>query len=451
VKTTQTSSEKSISRRTVIKGAAAATAATALAPLVSAVDSPGWKRMSQSPNDKLVLGLIGCGGMGAANMRNLMNFADVEVAALCDVDANRMPGDVKSVKDKYGKDPAVYSDYRRVLDRKDIDAVIVGSPDHWHALHFIHACEAGKDSYCEKPLSHNLVEAVSMAGAQQRFKRVVQVGTWQRSSKEFTDAITYVRAGKLGKVVKCHCWISDSFRAGRKQPSAVPSGFDYDSWVGPAKFEPYQSNRTHWNWRWFWNYGGGMTTDWGVHMMDIALLGMSKGQDLVMPKHVSAYGGKWSILDDDRTAPDLTEAIYHFEDPHPWVLHWSVGRGEPGKPGHCTEFFSEDGKVLRVWRGGWLVLGADGKELPKEESPAAGDHWRDFVDCVKSRAMPRADLRSVAQTTVVCHLANVSLMSGRQVSWDDAKWDIREREAKNVDQYRRSYRKPYKLPMYKPE
>ena len=442
--------ENLISRRTVIKGAAAATAASALAPLASAVESPSWKRMSQSPNDKLVIGLIACGGMGAANMRSLMGFNDVEVAALCDVDESRIPGDFKTVKDKYGKDPAVYSDYRRILDRKDIDAVIVGSPDHWHALHFIHACEAGKDSYCEKPLSHNLVETVSMAGAQQRFKRVVQVGTWQRSTKEFTDAIRYVREGKLGKVVKCHCWISDTFRAGRQKPTDPPKGLDYDAWVGPAKFVPYQSNRCHWNWRWFWHFGGGLTTDWGVHMMDIALLGMSKDQDLVMPKHVSAYGGNWSIKDDDRTAADVIEAMYHFEDPHPWVLHWSVGRGEPGKPGHCTEFWSEDGKVVRVWRGGWMILGADGKELPKPEYPAPPNHWRDFVDCVKTRSTPRADLRSVAQTTAVCHLSNIALLTGKHVEWDNAKWDIKNRDAKSVDQYRREYRKPYRLPMYKP-
>lgn len=439
-----------LSRRDVLRGAAAAAATSALAPLASAVETEGWRKISQSPNDKLVIGLIACGGMGAANMRNLMNFADVEVAAICDVDSNRIAGDFKAVKDKYGKDPAVYSDYRKILDRKDIDAVIVGSPDHWHALHYIHACEAGKDSYCEKPLSHNLVEAVSMAGAQQRFKRVTQVGTWQRSGKEFTDAINYVRSGKLGRVVQARAWISDGFRAGRKKPVDPPKGLDYETWVGPAAFEPYQENRCHWNWRWFWNYGGGMTTDWGVHMMDIALLGMSKDQDLVMPHSVSAYGGNWAIQDDDRTAPDVTEAIYQFKDPHDWVLHWSVGRDHPGRPGHGTEWVGADGRTVRAWRGGWSILDADGKELPKVESPAVGDHWRNFVDCVKTRATPRADLRSVAQTTVVCHLANIALLTGETVRWDDAKWDVKDKSSKASQSYQRPYRKPYKLPMYRP-
>lgn len=439
-----------LTRREVLKGSTAVAAATALAPLASALEGSSWSKPSQSPNDKLVIGLIGCGGMGASNMRDLMKFDDVEVAALCDVDENRIPGDFKAVQDKYGRAPAVYGDYRKILDRKDIDAVIVGSPDHWHALHFIHACEAGKDSYCEKPLSHNLVEAVSMAGAHQKFGRVVQVGTWQRSTKEFTDAIQYVRSGKLGKVVKCNAWISDAFRAGRQKPTDPPKGLNYDAWVGPAAFEPYQSNRCHWNWRWFWNYGGGMTTDWGVHMMDIALLGMSKDQDLVMPHSVSAYGGNWAITNDDRTAPDVTDAVYRFKDPHEWVLHWSVGREHPGRPGHGTEFISADGKTLRVWRGGWVILDPDGKELPKEESPAVGNHWRNFVDCVKTRSKPRADLRSVAQTTVVCHLANISLQSGEQVLWDDKKWDVSGKGAKDVQPYRRNYRKGYKLPIYKP-
>ena len=169
------------------------------------------KRKNHSPNDKIVMGLIGCGGMGAANMRNLMEFDDVEFAAVCDVDTSRMPGDIKKIEEVYGKKPEVFSDYRKMLERKDIDAIIVGSPDHWHALNLIHACEAGKDIYCEKPISHNFVEAQAMMSAKEHFKRVVQVGTWQRSTKEFHDAIEYIRAGKLGKITHCRAWISEGY------------------------------------------------------------------------------------------------------------------------------------------------------------------------------------------------------------------------------------------------
>lgn len=423
----------------------AATAGAAF-PLLSGFEQPASRKVSQ--NDKLVLGLIGCGGMGAANMNSLMGFPDVAVAALCDVDADRIPGDFANVQKKYGRAPDVYSDYRKMLDRKDIDAVIIGTPDHWHALNLVHACEAGKDIYCEKPISHNLIEAVAMTNAAKKYKRVVQVGTWQRSTQEFTDAIDYIRSGKLGKIVLCRAWISDGTRIGRNQPTTPPAKLDYNFWVGPAAFTPYKSNMVHWNWRWVMNTGGGLTTDWGVHMMDIALLGMSKDQDLVMPTEVAAYGGQWAIQDDDRTAPDTIEAILRFKDPD-FAMHWSVNRDHPGKPGHGTEFVSADGKTLRVWRGGWTILDQDGKELPKESSTPPPNHWRDWVDCVKTRSKPRADLASVAQTTIVCHLVNAALYSESTVRWNKKAMDIEGRAGKNTMAYRREYRKPWNLTMHK--
>lgn len=439
---------KSWTRRQFLAQTGAVAAAGAVAPFMKLGDPSVWRGASRSPNEKVVLGLIGCGGMGASNMRTLMEFADIEVAALCDVDENRIPGDFAEVQKKYGRKPAVYKDYRDILDRKDIDAVIVGTPDHWHALNLIHACEAGKDAYCEKPLSHNLVEALSMAEAVKQHKRIVQCGTWQRSTKEFTDAIDYIRTGKLGKIVLCRAWISDGFQAGRQKPIAPPKGLDYDMWVGPAEFLPYQANRCHWNWRWFMNFGGGLSTDWGVHMMDIALLGMSKDQDLVMPVSVSASGGRRAFPDDDRTAPDCMDAVYDFKNPD-FTMHWSIGRDHPGKEGHGTEFVSADGRTLRVWRGGWKVLDAEGKEMPKEESTPPPSHWRDFVDCVKARSKPRADLGSVAQTTVVCHLSNIALYAGETVRWDNQKQDIVTKSGRNTLSYKRPYRKGYKLPNYK--
>lgn len=437
-----------LSRREFLGTAGMVAAAGAAAPLAAAVETPMFRAKAPSPNDTLVIGLIGCAGMGMANVRTLMGFPDVAVAAVCDVDENRIPNDRKEIEKKYGKAPDVYNDYRKLLERKDIDAVVIGTPDHWHALNFIHACEAGKDSYCEKPISHNIVEASAMAAACLKHKRVVQVGTWQRSTNEFVNAIDYVRSGKLGKVVLCRAWISDGHQSGRKQPIPVPSGFDYDFWVGPAKFIPFQDNRTHYNWRWQMNFGGGLSTDWGVHMMDIALLGMSKDQDIVMPTSCTSLGGQWAFENDDRTAPDTMEAIYQFADPD-FVMHWAINRDHPGKPGHCTEFVSSDGRTLRVWRGGWLLLDPDGKELPKEEPIKPPNHWRDWVDCVKTRSKPRADLVSVAKTTIVCHMSNASLMSGETVRWNDKAWDLEGKAGKQTTAYRREYRKPWSLPKYK--
>lgn len=433
-----------LSRRELLERAGTVAAAGAVAPLASGLGRP--KGVMQ--NDKIVLGLIGCGGMGSANMRSLWGHPEIEVAAICDVDGSRITGDYSDIQRKYNRAPAVFTDYRRMLERKDIDAVIIGTPDHWHALNLIHACEAGKDIYCEKPISHNLVEAVAMTHAAKKYKRVVQVGTWQRSTREFTSAIEYIRSGQLGKIVLCRAWISDGTRIGRAKPSTPPDKLNYDMWLGPAAFVPYQSNIVHWNWRWMMNTGGGLTTDWGVHMMDIALLGMSKDQDLVMPTDVAAFGGQWAIPDDDRTAPDTIEAILNFENPD-FAMHWSVNRDHPGKPGHGTEFVSADGKTLRVWRGGWVVLDADGKEIQKQEGPPPPDHWRDWIDCMKTRSKPRADLASVAQTTICCHLVNAALYSGGTVRWNNRAMDIEGKTGKQTMAYRREYRKPWTLTMHK--
>ena len=409
---------------------------------------PTARRRQVGPNDTVVLGLIGCGGMGAANMRTLMDKPGVQVAALCDVDDSRMGNDINDVEKKYGKKPDVYKDYRKMLERKDINAVIIGTPDNWHALNFIHACEAGKDIYCEKPISHDITEARAMVGAFRHYKPIVQVGTWQRSTPEFVSAIAYVRSGKLGKVVTTRAWRTDGSRMGHHDPKPVPAGFDYDMWVGPAAFRPYIPEYTHGNWRWFLDLGCGMAGDWGVHMMDICLLGMSKDTDLPMPSEVAAFGGKLAWPDDDRTAPDTQLAIMRFKDPD-FVMHWEVGRDHVGKDGSGAEWIDEDGKSVMVWRGGWVVRDADGKELPREEASPTNDHWQNWLDCLKSRQQPRSNLESMAQTTIVCHLANVALLCGETVRFDKSRLDIIGNAGRHTSSYARVYRKPWQLPVYK--
>ncbi len=219
----------------------------------------------------------------------------------------------------------------RLLERKDIDGVIVGTPDHWHALNLIHAVEAGKDAYCEKPISHDIIEAKTMDAAVKHYNKIVQVGTWQRSTAEFHSAVEYVRSGKLGKVVLARAWKVEERGAGKAMPTTPPASLDFNTWVGPAAMFPYQANKVHNNWRWFFNTGTGKTGDWGVHMIDIALLGMSKDTDLVMPTEVTAYGGKTHFLNDDREAPDTVQAIMRFKDPD-FMLHWQTGQDYPGVP-----------------------------------------------------------------------------------------------------------------------
>jgi predicted dehydrogenase len=398
-------------------------------------------------NDKIVLGLIGCGGQGASNMRRMMDFPEIQVAALCDVDKSRMPGDIRDVTVKYGKQPELYQDYRKLLERKDIDAVIIGTPDNWHALNLIHAMEAGKDAFCEKPISHDIVEAKAMAGAVKHYNKIVQVGSWQRSTGEFYSAIDYVRSGKLGKIVQARAWRTDDNRPGVHSPQPVPSYFDYDMWVGPATFTPYVPEHTHGQWRWFLNFGCGEAGDWGVHMMDIALLGMSKDQDLVMPVEATTCGGKLAYPDDPRTAPDTTVTIYRFKNPD-FVMTWETGRDHVGRDGSGLEWIAADGKSCMAWRGGWMVREPDGKQIPVESIPVPNDHWQNWLDCLKSRQQPRSSLASMAQTTIVCHLSNVSLLAGETVHWSKEKMDIVGRAGKHTGSYGRQYRAPWRLPIY---
>jgi predicted dehydrogenase len=406
----------------------------------------GASRRRTGANDKIVLGLIGCGGQGAGNMLRMMFFSEIHVAALCDVDDARMVKDIRDVTRRYGA-PAIYKDYRKLLDRKDIDAVIIGTPDNWHALNLIHAMEAGKDAYCEKPISHDIAEAKSMAGAVKRYNRIVQVGTWQRSTTEFISAVAYVRSGKLGKVVQCRAWRTDGIRLGVHQPKPVPGGFDYDMWIGPATFTPYVPEYTHGNWRYFFNTGCGMSGDWGAHMIDIALLGMSKDQDLPMPVEVTTYGGKLAYPDDARTSPDTMLTIFKFKDPD-FVMSWETGREYVGKPDVGLEWIAADGKSCMAWRGGWIVRDAAGKEMPTKDVQGYSDHWYNWLDCLKTRRQPRSSVASMAQTTIVCHLANASWLAGETVRWSKAKMDIVGRAGKQTSSYARAYRAPWKLPKY---
>jgi predicted dehydrogenase len=405
---------------------------------------------SQGANNKIVLGLIGCGGMGRANLKNFMKLKGVEIGALCDVDSRQMDGAMRDVIGSERARPKTYGDFRQLLEQKDVDAVIIATPDHWHALPFIAACEAGKDIYCEKPISHSLVEAKAMVAAAKHFKRVVQVGTWQRSMRHFQQAIDFVRSGMLGQISVCRAWLVNPLDGwlksiGHQEPEPPPAHLNWDFWLGPAPRVPYQPNRGHSNWRWFFDYGGGLMTDWGVHMIDIALLGMRESD----PMSVSSVGGKF-VLDDDRDTPDTMQTIYRFPK---WVMNWEVrfanGRGLDGGRGHGAEFIGTKGSLV-VDREGyqWFPENPEHASPPKQEG-GENTHWQNFLDCVKSRENPRSDIESMAKTTTVCHLGNIALQCGRTIYWDAQRQDIANRaEAKSSTAYERAYRGPWTLKNY---
>ncbi len=397
-----------------------------------------------------VLGLIGCGGMGRANMGVFMD-QKIPVAAVCDVDTRHSGEAADQVEKKQGKRPDVIKDFRELLDRKDIDVVIIGTPDHWHALPMIRACEAKKDIYCEKPISHDIVEARAMAAAAKKHERIVQVGTWQRSTREFVAALNHVHSGDFGRVVVARAWKTDDNRLGHNEPKDPPSELDYDFWIGPAEFVPYTDKNCHYDWRWFWNTAAGMTGDWGVHMIDIALLGLGKGgDDVPMPEEVVCEGGKLAYPDDDRTTPDTLLGVMKYPGA---VLQWETNRRPlDGQHGNGTQFIAADGKTLTVWRGGLSLQGPDGKELEKPKDPEGmnglGAHIKNFLECLESRQQPRSNVHSMARTTIICHLVNAAFLAGKPVRWSCEKNDIAGEPGKGTQSYRREYRSPWELPNY---
>src|SRR3989454_4406537 len=293
---------KHISRRKFLGKSALA---AGLAPLaVSQLSSPFIRSVragEPGANQKVRLGLIGSGGMGKGDLECFFLNPEVDCGVICDVDDAMIAQGVEICEKKRGKKPDTVKDFRRVLERKDVDVVLIATPDHWHALPTVLACQAGKDVYVEKPLAKTIDEGRAMLEASRRHHRVVQMGSQWRSCKHILEAAELVRSGKLGKVSLVRGWAYlDWLQAiGKPADGTPPAGVDYDMWLGPAPKRPFNPNRFHFNFRWFWDYAGGLMTDWGVHLINIMLWAMGPEH----PKNVSSTGGIF-VLDDNRETPD---------------------------------------------------------------------------------------------------------------------------------------------------
>ncbi|MCH5600752.1 Gfo/Idh/MocA family oxidoreductase [Niabella ginsengisoli] len=376
-----------------------------------------------SPNDKIGVGVIGCKGMGWSDLTALLKVPEVTCVAICDIDEDIL-NQRKADLDKLNIKPKLYGDYRKLLADKDVDVVVVGTPDHWHCLQMIDACAAGKDVYCEKPISNSIYEAQLMNKAVQRYDRVVQVGQWQRSQQHFRDAIAFVHSGKLGKVSSTKAWM---YRGGTTPltvvpNSPVPAGVNYDMWLGPSQKRAFNKNRFHYEFRWFWDYAGGLMTDWGVHLIDMVLMGMKAGT----PKSVMATGGKYVFPDDARETPDIQTALYDFGDfQMSWEHNMATGVGLYGMQ-HGIAFIGENGTLL-LNRQGWEVKG----EKDKMESIAWAKsvdrgldlHAVNFIDVVKSRKKEdlHCPIDAGAKVAITSHFGNIALRAGEKIYWDEAK------------------------------
>ncbi len=400
--------------------------------------------MAVSANDKIRVGFIGVGPQGAGNLNGFMNHPEVEIAAVCEVDSNLLAKASSAVMKKQGHMPMAVKDFRHVLDRKDIDAVAISTADHWHALPMIMACEAGKDVFCEKPISHDITEAQSMLGAAKHYKRVVQINTMQRSTGHFRDAIDFVREGGCGKVRVCRAWMCGSRVVGINPVKAPPANLDWDFWLGPSAKTAYHDNIHPYMWRYYSNWGTGQSGNWGAHMIDIVLLGMKDYH----PLEVSTVGGQLAYGKSDGDMPDTMISVYKFPD---WVMQWEVHNtkeGLDGGGGHGSEFIGEKGKLI-VDRGGikWSPYGDHPGPVKKYEN---ADHVTDFLDNMRTRGKCRSDIETSYYNAVCCHLSNVSNQAGRGIKWDGAKGVIvGDKKAMEVSAFKREYRKPWKLPYYK--
>jgi predicted dehydrogenase len=439
----------SFDRRAMLAGSLAASAA-AVTPFGMAA-AQGVRRVGA--NDKVRVGLIGCKGMGWANLTAMAKRADVVPVALCDVDGNVLRDRGAEFEKNFGTAPTVYNDYRRLLDDKSIDAVIIATPDHWHALQLTDAMSAGKDAYCEKPLGNSIAECRAMVAAKQRHDRVVQVGQWQRSNQHWADAIAHVHNGGIGRVRKVKAWAYMGWMKNVPvQPDqAPPAGVDYDSWLGPAPLRPFNPNRFHFTWRWYWDYAGGLMTDWGVHLMDIALWGMKAET----PNSVSSLGGAYGYPESAMETPDTQTAIFDFGT---YSIEWEhavgISRGPYGGGDHGVAFVGELGTLV-VDRGKWWVSPewSNGKFLTDEvpETKASDNglerHTANFIAAMKDRSVAAAaPIEAASNTAIVCQMGNVAWKTGRKVHWDAAAGLFKDDAEANA-LITPAYRAPYRLPV----
>ncbi len=446
---------KSKSRREFVKESLVAGAA-GTAMLGAAATTAASQSRIIGANDRILIGVIGCGGQGRADMSKAIRVKNVECIALCDVDDDQAAKAAKMVEDLPALRPSFTSrDFRKLLDLKEVDAVIIGTPDHWHALPAIMACQAGKDVYVEKPLSVAIAEGRVMVNAARKYNRVVQMGTQQRSAPHYTEAVEYVKGGKLGKIRHVRAWAYLDWKGETPvvPDSDPPPTADYDMWLGPAPKRPFNKNRFHFTFRWYWDYSGGLMTDWGAHMIDIANWAMG----IKAPSSAMSAGGKFGFPDDAMQTPDTQQVTWAFPDFNMvWEHALGVGRGPEARE-HGVAFHGNNG-LLVIDRAGWEVYpetDAIGKRrmyktagVPRSNAGSAdyhATHVQNFFECMRTRKRPNSDVEIGHNSMIACHLANIAQRLGRLVHWDIEREEIvGDPEAQGY--VSRAYRAPWSLP-----
>jgi predicted dehydrogenase len=440
-------------RRQFLENSLSAAGLSALASTtVLGDDQPQQARVAA--NDKVAICMVGMRGRGGTVLSTFASIPEVEVKYVCDIDEGVLQAKVAAIEKQTGRKPQAIKDYRQAIDDKTVDALVIGTPDHWHALPTIHACLADKDVYVEKPDGHNILEGRTMVAAAKKHNRVVQLGTQSRSGPHLLALVEYLKTGVLGKVRFAKAWESAKQGSiGHTADSEPPRGIDYDRWLGPAPKRAFNPRRFHGTWRWFFDYGTGDLGNDGVHRLDyarwfLAAAAAGKGENVpLLPRATSALGGKY-YFDDDQQWPDTLMVTYDFAGGFvltyemriwtPYPMHES-GEGcvVLGDQGYVVvdnarwRHFDPKGKVVKEMSGGYAEAG----------------HAQSFLDCMRSRQKPTADLETVGHpSSLLCHIGNAAWRTGRTLRYDDQVG--RFTGDADADQFltRAEYRKGYELP-----
>jgi predicted dehydrogenase len=440
-----------LNRRTFLQTSAAGLTAVTASALVS--QGPVAKA---NASERLQVGCVGVEGRAGFLLKAFAGLKEVDLVAVCDVDTRKLPKAVEGVQNITGKKPIAESDFRKLIDNPKIDVLVVGTPDHWHAIPTILACQAGKDVYVEKPDGHNIVEGERMVQALRKHKRIVQMGTQSRSGQHFLSAMEYIRSGKLGKCLVAKAWENARQGSiGRPADSDPPEGVDYDMWLGAAPKRPFNVRRFHGNWRWFFDYGTGDLGNDGVHRLDVARWALSTAVEaqgdapLTFPSTVSALGGKW-YFDDMQEWPDTLQVNYEYAGNPGRILTYEM---RVWAPYHYLEqpegaaVFGDKGYII-IGNSSWKAYGEKNKLMAEGSGSNDGvSHIQNFVDCVKSRQKPNADLETVGHpSSVLCHAGNIAWRTGKKLTFDPQTESFVGDADANALRTRPEYRKPWVLP-----
>lgn len=442
---------KNQTRRKFIKNSATATAAALTIPTIVPAHAFG-------ANDRINAAVLGVNGRGKTHIKSLMVQDNVQVTTLCDPDMNILKDRQKSFKEKYGKDVALEQDLRRIMDNKDIDVVTVATPNHWHSLATIWACQAGKDVYVEKPGSHNIWEGRKMVEAAQKYDRIVSHGVQLRSSPSVREAVQLLRDGYIGRVYMARGlvfrWRAD---IGDKGFEAVPDGLDYDLWTGPAPKQPFTRNLVHYNWHWHWNYGNGDVGNQGIHETDMCMWGLDVG----LPTKITSLGGKF-LWNDSKETPEVLTSLYHYPDEDKIIQFevrpWCTNTEQGATVGNI--FYGDKGiLVIKGYNKYETYMGRDrtpGKSGNDGEKEASGmdrgaggvdGHFANFIEAVRKhdKTILHGPVETAHLASGLAHLGNIAYRLGRVLTFDpDSERFVNDTNADEM--LTRNYRPPFVVP-----